>query len=70
MGGKRRSGKGPRGEKAVTVRASSSYPRDLYRMLEEIAKEKKVSVAWVMRDAAEKYVNERWPLFNVSKGGS
>lgn len=52
------------------TRASSSYPHELYRMLEEIAREKKVSIAWVMRDAAEKYVNERWPLFNASKGGA
>ncbi|MBS0155193.1 MAG: ribbon-helix-helix protein, CopG family [Nitrospira sp.] len=50
------------------VRASSSYPRELYQTLEEIAREKKVSIAWVMRDAAEKYVAERWPLFNVEKG--
>lgn len=70
MDGKRGSEKRPRAKKSGTVRASSSYPRELYRMLEEIAKEKKVSVAWVMRDAAEKYVNERWPLFNVSKGRS
>ncbi len=53
-----------------TVRASASYPRDLYRMLEDISKEKKVSVAWVIRDAAEKYVNDRWPLFNTPKNGS
>lgn len=68
MGGKRGSGKRPRAKKSGTVRASSSYPRELYRMLEEIAKEKKVSVAWVMRDAAEKYVNERWPLFGKEQG--
>ncbi len=57
------SGKSARKKKAGMVRASSSYPRELYRLLEEIAREKKVSIAWVMRDAAEKYVNERWPLF-------
>jgi len=32
-------------------------------MLQEIAKQKKVSVAWVIRDAAEKYIAEQWPLF-------
>ncbi|WP_367396905.1 hypothetical protein [Sinimarinibacterium sp. NLF-5-8] len=31
-------------------------------MLEAIARSKKVSVAWVVRDAAEKYVAEQWPL--------
>jgi metal-responsive CopG/Arc/MetJ family transcriptional regulator len=44
------------------LRASVSFPRDLYETLENIAKEKKVSVAWVVRDATEKYVAERWPL--------
>ena len=46
-----------------TTRASVSFPSDLYETLEQIAKEKKVSVAWIVRDAAEKYVNEQWPLF-------
>lgn len=45
-----------------TTRASVSFPTDLYQTLEQIAKEKKVSVAWIVRDAAEKYVNEQWPL--------
>jgi len=38
------------------VRASISFPPALYETLEEIAKQKKVSLAWVVRDAAEKYV--------------
>jgi len=38
------------------VRASISFPPGLYETLEEIAKQKKVSLAWVVRDAAEKYV--------------
>jgi predicted DNA-binding protein len=49
-----------------TVRASISFPPDVYETLEVIAKEKKVSVAWVVRDAAEKYIAERWPLFAKS----
>jgi hypothetical protein len=40
----------------ASVRASISFPPDLYGTLEEIAKQKKVSLAWVVRDAAEKYV--------------
>jgi len=39
-----------------SVRASISFPPDLYDILEEIAKQKKVSLAWVIRDAAEKYI--------------
>jgi metal-responsive CopG/Arc/MetJ family transcriptional regulator len=44
-------------------RASVSFPPELYATLERIAKEKKVSVAWVVREAAEKYVGDHWPLF-------
>ena len=44
------------------LRASVSFPPDLYHTLEEIAGEKKVSVAWVIREAAEEYVTARWPL--------
>ncbi|MBA4285798.1 MAG: hypothetical protein C0434_09740 [Xanthomonadaceae bacterium] len=45
-----------------TARASVSFPQDLYATLEQIAKGKKVSVAWVIRDAAKKYVGDQWPL--------
>jgi len=38
------------------VRASISFPPHLYERLAEIAKGKKVSLAWVVRDAAESYV--------------
>jgi metal-responsive CopG/Arc/MetJ family transcriptional regulator len=48
-------------------RASVSFPPELYRTLEEIAKQKKVSVAWVVRDAAERYVAAQWPLLEPQK---
>jgi hypothetical protein len=41
---------------APTLRASVSFPPELYHSLENIARLKKVSLAWVMRDAAEMYV--------------
>jgi metal-responsive CopG/Arc/MetJ family transcriptional regulator len=41
---------------ARTVRASISFPADVYTELERIADEKKVSLAWVVRDAVEQYV--------------
>jgi metal-responsive CopG/Arc/MetJ family transcriptional regulator len=41
------------------VRASISFPPDLYETLEDISKQKKVSLAWVVRDAAERYVADR-----------
>jgi metal-responsive CopG/Arc/MetJ family transcriptional regulator len=47
----------------ASVRASISFPRELYETLEAIARQKKVSLAWVVRDAAEQYVADKWPLF-------
>jgi len=52
----------PHKSEPKSVRASVSFPSDLYETLEKIARDKKVSVAWVVRDASEKYVNEQWPL--------
>jgi predicted transcriptional regulator len=46
-----------------SARASVSLPTELHQMLDQIAKSKKVSFAWVMRDAAEQYVAAQWPLF-------
>jgi hypothetical protein len=48
--------KGMNNQSTVLVRASISFPPGLYETLEEIAKQKKVSLAWVVRDAAERYV--------------
>jgi len=50
-----------------TCRASVSFPKDLYETLERMAQEQKVSVAWIVRDAAEKYVNDKWPLLGARK---
>ena len=52
-----------------TPRASVSFPPELYRTLEQIAKQKKVSIAWVVREAAEKYVAVQWPPFGKNEGG-
>jgi metal-responsive CopG/Arc/MetJ family transcriptional regulator len=45
-----------------TARASVSFPAELYEALERIATEKKVSVAWVVREAAAEYVIDNAPL--------
>jgi hypothetical protein len=45
-----------------TARASISFPPELYETLERIATEKKVSVAWVVREAAAEYVVDKAPL--------
>jgi predicted DNA-binding ribbon-helix-helix protein len=52
----------------VAHRASASFPPELYKTLEAIARQKKVSVAWVVREAAEKYVADQWPLFGREMG--
>lgn len=68
--------KGKKGEGAKltiqspAVRASISFPPDIYQTLEEIARQKKVSLAWVVREAAEKYVADKWPLFNHEPRGA
>lgn len=46
-----------------SVRATISFPNDMYQTLEEIARQKKVSLAWVVREAAEQYIADKWPLF-------
>ncbi|MCL4677751.1 MAG: ribbon-helix-helix protein, CopG family [Alphaproteobacteria bacterium] len=46
---------------SAVTRASVTFPTALYQALEEIARLKKVSVAWVVRDAAERYVAEQYP---------
>jgi len=41
---------------ALALHASASFPPELNHSLEQITRQKKVSIAWVVRDAAEKYV--------------
>lgn len=52
------------------MRATISFPYELYKTLEGIAREKKVSLAWVVREASEQYVADKWPLFgkNLIRG--
>jgi metal-responsive CopG/Arc/MetJ family transcriptional regulator len=54
--GKAGEGKSMKAQSGSSVRASISFPPGLYETLEKLAKQKKVSVAWVVRDAAERYV--------------
>ena len=45
-------------QRAAFVRASISFQSDIYQSLERLAIQKKVSLAWVVREAAERYVAE------------
>lgn len=58
----------PRIGAADVTRASVSFPADVYAELERIAVSKKVSVAWVVREAAERYVADQWPLLASGAG--
>ena len=40
----------------AAARASTSLPAHVYGKPESLAKEKKVSLAWAVREAAEKYI--------------
>lgn len=62
---KSRHGAGPG---SSSVRISVSFPKEQYELLSRIAHEKKVSVAWVARDAAEQYLAQRWPLLGQVQG--
>lgn len=46
-----------------SVRASVSFERGDYSELEQIAAEKRVSVASVVREAVARYLHNRAPLF-------
>ena len=63
MKSKKGSAKKLKTQNPAQVRATISFPPDVYETLENIAKEKKVSLAWVVREAAEKYIADKWPLF-------
>lgn len=52
-----------RSARGASVRATISFPSEMYRTLEEIARQKKVSLAWVVREAADQYITAKWPLF-------
>ena len=40
------------------VRASISFPGGIYQNLKNLAQQKKVSLAWIVREAVERYVAE------------
>ena len=49
-----------------TIRASVSLAEDQYQELEKLAHEQRVSVAWVVREAVQQYLVQRWPLLGPS----
>ena len=62
----RRAKRKPVPMEGTSVRATISFPSELYKTLEGIAREKKVSLAWIVREASEQYIVGKWPLFGKS----
>ena len=54
-------------QRAAVGRASISFSPDVYETLEAITKDKKVSLAWVVRDPAEKYIADKWTLLKSQR---
>jgi metal-responsive CopG/Arc/MetJ family transcriptional regulator len=67
MMGNANSATAPKNEHSL--RLSVTLPSETYASLERIAKKKKVSLAWVVRDATEKYVSDELPLFREIGNG-
>ena len=59
----------PKPSDGSSVRATISFPSDIYQTLEDIARQKKVSLAWVVREATEQYIADKWPLFRKTLQG-
>src|SRR5258708_6662916 len=49
----------PKPTEGSSVRATISFPSDIYQTLEQIAGQKKVSLAWVVREAADQYIADK-----------
>ena len=62
MAQRKRGGERGARKELRSIRASVSLQPETYRTLEALAKQKRVSTAWVFRDAAEKYIAGQWPL--------
>lgn len=59
MDGRKGTSRSMKAKGAASVRASISFPPDIYEVLEQLARNKKVSLAWVVRDAVERYIAEQ-----------
>ncbi len=51
---------------ARTLRASISFPENQYAVLERIAQQQRVSLAWVVRTAVQEYIENKIPLISIN----
>ena len=56
-----------RRRKPKVARASVSFPTNVYEELEKLAAAKRVSLAWVVREAAANYVANEGPLLTKNE---
>ena len=52
---------------ASSVRASISFPPKVFETLEGTARQRKVSLASVVRDAAGQHITDKWPLLRKTR---
>jgi len=50
----------------ASARLSISLSPEHHEILERVAQEKRVSIAWVVRDAIHDYLAQRWPLLETA----
>lgn len=65
MAAKRRTSKVRSG---MQPRVSVTFPPEMYSTLVDLAKKRKVSLAWIVREAADKYVADQGPLLSKAGG--
>lgn len=56
----------PNGQDKRATRITVTLPPENYELLVRMAKSRKVSASWVVRDAVEKYLAADMPLFKPS----
>lgn len=56
--------KKPRGKKSKMPRSSVSFSESVQEELNRLALQKKVSVAWIIREAVDRYLAAENPLFH------
>lgn len=52
---------------AGAPRVSVTLPQDHYEAISRMAEQRKVSLAWVVRDAVERYLAADTPLFDETR---
>jgi predicted transcriptional regulator len=50
-----------------SIRSTVSIPAEQYEELQRIADKKRVSIAWVIRDAIDRYLTAEVPLFQQGR---